>query len=354
MTLNTNNPLEGNAPGKQGAASQDSEGNSGESARSNPVCLELSVTIRSLPSGAGGVGKPIREEVRTVIVFDNGAVLRCSENLPVGLSIILSNHSGRDVVCRVVGGRSLPNVKGYVEVQFIEAVSDFWNVHQESAPVAPAPIAAVPPIVAALPPIVSPLRSEPAAPPRPPAPARAAVIPEAPAKPASKSQGGAPSFDDIGGLTSTPVSTTPRNSKASPARPSPELAAQDAGYSHAETAKPTSLANWNLSELDSPTTKDLSATISSTSSTDAPAPSRDFMSKGLMAYEKPSSSSSSAGGRMPLIAGAAVLALAAVGGVVFFMHRSPAPASVAQTSAPSQLPESAPPPNNSRRPLMLS
>jgi hypothetical protein len=198
------------------------------------------------------VGRPIREEVRTVIVFDNGAVLRCSENLPVGLSVILTNQSGRDVVCRVVGGRSLPSVKGYVEVQFIEAVSDFWNVHQESAPVA-----AAPPVIAAPPPIVSPLRPEPAAPPRTPAPARAAVIPESPVKPASKSQGGAPSFDDIGGLTSTPVSTTPRNSKAGPARPSPELAAQDAGYSHAETSKPTSLANWNLSELDSPNTKDL-------------------------------------------------------------------------------------------------
>ncbi len=333
MTLSTKDPFETNAPGKQGTASQNSEGNSGESARSNPVCLELGVTIRSLPSEAGGVAKPIREEVRTVIVFDNGAVLRCSENLPIGLTVILTDPSGRDVVCRVVGGRNLPSVKGYVEVQFIEAVSDFWSIHQESAPVAAAP-----------PPIISPVRPEPAAPPRTPAPPRAAAIPEAPVKPASKSQGGAPTFDDIGGLTSTPISTTPRYSKAGPNRPSPELAAQDAGYSHAETAKPTSLANWNLSELDSPTTKDLSATISSTLT---PAQSRDFMSKGLMAYEKPSSSSSSAGGRMPMIVGAAVLALAAVGGVVFFMHRSAAPVSVAQTSVTSQPSTSAPPPSSS-------
>ena len=76
--------------------------------------------------------QPIREEGRTVIVFDNGAVLRSTNNMPVGQTVILSNPNGRDVVCRVVGGRNLPSVKGYVEVEFIEAVNDFWGIHQDA------------------------------------------------------------------------------------------------------------------------------------------------------------------------------------------------------------------------------
>ncbi len=89
-----------------------------------------------------------------------------------------------------------------------------------------------------------------------------------------------------------------------------------------------------------PAAKETSAAISSTLT---PAQSRDFMSKGLMAYEKPGASSSTAGSRMPMIVGAAVLALAAVGGVAFFMRGSAAPASVAQTSVASQASTSAQP-----------
>ena len=123
-----------NSPGKPGAPSQNSENKAGQSPRSNPVCLEVNVTIRSLPNEARRLTQPIREEGKTVIVFDNGAVLRSTNNLPVGLTVILSNPNGRDVVCRVVGGRNLPSVKGYVEVEFMEPVNDFWNIHQDATP----------------------------------------------------------------------------------------------------------------------------------------------------------------------------------------------------------------------------
>ena len=78
MTVSIKNPAESNNPGKPDANSQNSQGNSGQSPRTNPVCLELGVSIRSLPSDAGGQAQPIREEGKTVIVFDNGAVLRLS------------------------------------------------------------------------------------------------------------------------------------------------------------------------------------------------------------------------------------------------------------------------------------
>src|SRR5579863_7093832 len=91
MTLTTKNLPESKGPGKPGASSQNSENKTDQSPRSHPVCLEVSVTIRSLPNEAGNLAKPIREDGRTVIVFDNGAVLRSSIQMPVGLTLILSN-----------------------------------------------------------------------------------------------------------------------------------------------------------------------------------------------------------------------------------------------------------------------
>src|ERR1700730_15233579 len=88
MTLTLTNSPELNHPGKPTAGSQNSEKNAGESPRSNPACMEVNVTLRSLPDP---VGQPIREEGKTVIVFDNGAVLRITNNLPLGQAVILSN-----------------------------------------------------------------------------------------------------------------------------------------------------------------------------------------------------------------------------------------------------------------------
>jgi TonB family protein len=77
---------------------------------------------------------------------------------------------------------------------------------------------------------------------------------------------------------------------------------------------------------------------SSSSSTSAPVPTRDFMSKGLMAYEQPGASSSASAGRIPLIVGIAALVLAGVCGVAFYMHRSAAPIAVAKTAVASPQP----------------
>jgi TonB family protein len=314
-----------NSPNKPGTASQSSENKAGQSPRSNPVCLEVGVTIRSLPDQAGGVTQPIREEGRTVIVFDNGAVLRSTNNLPIGQTVILSNPNGRDVVCRVVGGRNLPSVKGYVEVEFMEPVNDFWNIHQDGNPAA-----------SAAPPAFSPAPREVPAPP-PPAPLRVPAFLETPAKPASVSLGSGPTFEDIPGLASISSSSATRESKPEPAKPPSERMAKDTSdYNLSEIASPTSLANWDSTPAEPPTEKHAIAAMREALSTTAQAPTRDFLSKGLMAYEQPGSSSDSSSGRMPLILGAAALVLAGVGAVVYFMHQGPAPVPVAKKAAVSQ------------------
>lgn len=148
--------------------------------------------------------------------------------------------------------------------------------------------------------------------------------------PASVPLGSAPTFDDIGGLASVPLSAAARESKSEPGRSGMEMTAKSiSSYNQSGMGKSTSLANWELQNSGSP-----SENHATSSSTSAPAPSRDFMSKGLMAYEKPSPSTGGSNGRMPLIVGAvAALVLVGVGAGVFLMHRSSAPVPVAKIAA---------------------
>jgi hypothetical protein len=154
MTLKLNDPPELATPAKPDSAPVNSGSVPAQSSRSNPVCLEVPVTVRRLPSveqsGATSLAKPVPEEARTVIVFENGAVLRLASTLPAGTPVTLTNSRGREVVCRVASARNLPAIKGYVEVKFEEAANDFWGLQpgepptRTSAPAAPATIAAPP------------------------------------------------------------------------------------------------------------------------------------------------------------------------------------------------------------------
>lgn len=332
------------APTIKDAPGLGTENKSGLSPRSNPVCLEVGVTLRSLPGESGGLAQPIREECKTVIVFDNGAVLRSSGNLPVGQKIILSNAAGHEVACRVASGHNLPSVKGYAEVEFLEPVSDFWRIHTESAPVSgtvPSPSLSV---------------SRPAAAPPPP-PLRAAPSLDAPV-PSSISLGRGPSFEDIPDSlisTSTPVLT--REPKSEPAKPALDKAAKgSSGYSHSELADPTSLAGWDAQPAG--LHADVQAIPMTGEAMSRPAargsaPAHDFLSSGLMAYEKPSSSGGAMEGRAPLLLGLAALILAGVGAVMFVMHRNAVPVPVAKSSVGNQSPASpaAPPTAPAEQPL---
>lgn len=337
MTLTIKDPLESNSPGKPGTSSQNSENSGGQSQRSNPVCLEVGVTIRSLPAEAGSQVQPFREEGRTVIVFDNGAVLRSANSLPIGQTFILSNPNGREVACRVVGGRNLPSVKGYAEVEFVEPAKDFWSMHQDASAISAAPPA----------PVIS---REPVAPPAPPPIPRAGILLDPPAKPGTVVLGGGPSFEDIPGLVSKPVIPAPREAIAPSTRLGPErLPKVDSDYNLSGIAEPTSVANWRPPDSELPPEKRAIAAMREALSTATPTPvtkpPRDFMGKGLTAYEQPRSPSvsSTTMGRGPLILGAAVLVLAGVGAVVFYVHQGATPASVARADIASQPSATEPP-----------
>ncbi len=198
LTIKDSSPVDNLTKPGSTTGNAESNSNHNTNTRSNPVCLEVAVAIRSLPGEKGeassGSVKPTQEEARAVIVFENGAVLRLAGNFPAGQAVVVSNPQGRDVVCRVVSARNLPTVKGYIEVEFLEPVNDFWGIHKTAGQPNASNASAV--VVTQPQPIPQPqiVPSEPSS--APPAPARVPrTVPQPPAP-----AGNAPSFEDVAGV----------------------------------------------------------------------------------------------------------------------------------------------------------
>src|SRR5258706_11716473 len=314
LTIEESSPLENLT--KSGLSAVSSETKPNQNSRSNPVCLEVGVTIRSLPGekdeSSPGSAQPARQEARTVIVFDNGAVLRLANNLPPGQAVILSNPQGRDVVCRVANTRTSPNVKGYIEVEFLEATIDFWGIHK---PEAQPHVSSAPAVVVAQPKAVTQPQIVPSA----PSPAAAAPIRVEPAAPEQVAKiDRAQSFDDIAELVqvSPPPSArikTPEQTPRIPDSKKPDDSTlrtleAEKSYSPPGTSAP-------VTELTS-----LSATWDGTHPT-ARKPSASDDVLGKFSHTTSESASNGSSGKMPLIVGGAAVILIALGAGIFFMRR---------------------------------
>ncbi len=103
-------------------------------AHASPVCIEIPITVqgsRQSPKGAAEtpVPQPFVEETRTVLAFEQGAVLRMTETTVPGQILILKNlRMNREAACRVVNYKARENVKGYVEIEFLEPAPGFWGI----------------------------------------------------------------------------------------------------------------------------------------------------------------------------------------------------------------------------------
>ena len=327
---------------KPGSSAASSEQKPDQNPRTNPVCLEVGVTLRSLPgekdAPSAGVSQPAREEARTVIVFDNGAVLRIANHLPPGQAVILSNAQGRDVVCRVVNARSSPNVKGYIEVEFLEPATDFWGIHNaEAKPAAPnTPAAGV-------------AQPKPATPPQPPQIASSAPQPETsaplPAPGPIRSESAttepvaassrAPSFEDVAGvvrLTPPPIAyvKTTEQSPRLPVSRKPE-----------DSTLNTSEPPRSYSKVDkAAVATELTSLSAGWDSTPQPGrkPSTSYDVLGKFSHTTSESASSRSSGKMPLIVGAAAVVALAFGAGIYFLGSgnllAPRVAPVAAVSQP--------------------
>ena len=323
---------------KPGSTAVMPENKSDQNPRSNPVCLEIGVTIRSLPGekdeASSGSAKPTREEARTVIVFDNGAVLRLTSNFPPGQAVILSNSQGRDVVCRVVSTKNLPNVKGYIEVEFLEPTTDFWGIHKpegqslSSNPPAPAVVTQTKPLVQ---PQVAPPQIVPTAP--PPAPPASARVAPALSEPVV-SIGKGPTFEDIADAVpmSPPPIVRPKQPESTPRIPASRTP-DDSTHATLQAARsysPTSTSG-PADELTS-----LSRSWEGTQPpAHMPSSSQDILGK----FSSSSATPSESRGKTPLIVGGAAVILLGLGAGIFFMRGgssvTPSPAPVAAVSKPA-------------------
>jgi len=112
----------------------------GEAMRQQSVCIEIPVTIQGSRLASGdsnnsNATKTFIEESRTMIVFPMGAVVRFSEPVSEGQVLILKNlRMNREVACRVVCSKTSANVKGFVEVEFVQPAEGFWGISFPSIP----------------------------------------------------------------------------------------------------------------------------------------------------------------------------------------------------------------------------
>src|SRR6516164_1194873 len=91
------------------------------SVRTQPVALEIPVTVNGARTVEGSDKRePFSESTKTVLIFNQGAVIRIATPVAAGQLLFLTNEkSKKEVVCQVVKSKPGPGA-GYVELQFTE------------------------------------------------------------------------------------------------------------------------------------------------------------------------------------------------------------------------------------------
>ena len=344
MVLKLNDPPELTTPAKSDSAHVNPGSAPAQSSRSSPVCLELPVTVRRLPtgehSGGSALAKPAPEEGRTVIVFENGAVLRLASSLPAGTAVSLTNSRGQEVVCRVASARNLPSMKGYVEVKFEEAANDFWGL-QHGQPQARAFVPVVPATI-----VAPPAATAPAITPGVPTPRPVAVPPPPPPSP-GKLQSNTPPFQGIAGQVpiSPPLGEARKLREPEPRLPAPGNrveSARNVGQPHRIGASGNKTEPIGFADEVGPTLAPRSGAIGS-GLRPAAASSREIFGGGkLVSVLGPTPSvANGSHSKMLWVLGGLAGGLVLASGALYFVRRSnvaspvPPPPPVAQLSAPT-------------------
>jgi protein TonB len=158
-------------------------------ARRDAVGAEIPVTVHASRT-TQGLGKnlpAVHEDTKTVIVLQQGAVVRLTASLFTGETVVLTNRmTGADALCRVGNVKSQPGIQHYVDLEFMQRTPGFWGdavaasgipmVSQAPAAMSPppAPTAPIAAPVAVLPRPAAPVSAP------PPPPASVAAPPPAP------------------------------------------------------------------------------------------------------------------------------------------------------------------------------
>ena len=113
------------------ASLQSAAGNIGSesSGRQQPIAMEVPVTVNGARALEGEKREPFSESTKTVLVFNNGAVIRLGSVVAPGQLLFLTNQkTKKEVICQVLKSKSDPKTSGYVELEFTEPVTGFWGL----------------------------------------------------------------------------------------------------------------------------------------------------------------------------------------------------------------------------------
>ena len=96
----------------------------------DPVALETTVIATGARPGDTGTKRELfTEETQTVLVFENGAVIRLSAAVADGQLLFLTNKAtGKEVVTQVLRKRSFRPTNCYIDLEFTEPCPGFWGI----------------------------------------------------------------------------------------------------------------------------------------------------------------------------------------------------------------------------------
>jgi outer membrane biosynthesis protein TonB len=91
--------------------------------------LDVPIVLRGAKAGADPERPELfTETARTVLVFDNGAVLHLHSKLKVGQTVFIHNtQNGREILCKVLEAPKEGEL-GLTDLEFTTAAADFWGI----------------------------------------------------------------------------------------------------------------------------------------------------------------------------------------------------------------------------------
>src|SRR6266853_378325 len=103
--------------------------------KANMIAQEVRVTASGVAHGKGTVERDLfTEETTSVLVFENGGVIRLSAAVAPGQLLLLTNvESKREVVAQVKRKRAYRPTICYVELEFAEPAPRFWGMEFSAA-----------------------------------------------------------------------------------------------------------------------------------------------------------------------------------------------------------------------------
>ncbi|MGB2679284.1 MAG: TonB family protein [Candidatus Acidiferrum sp.] len=96
----------------------------------NPLALEIAVNVAGArPASASGQRDLFSEDTSTVLIAENGAVIRLAAAVVTGQLLFLTDkRTNSEMVCQVVRKRTFRPTECYVELEFTEPAPNFWGL----------------------------------------------------------------------------------------------------------------------------------------------------------------------------------------------------------------------------------